>query len=188
VTPTGFNARTTVHEYGGGAYLVDAGSVYFSNYADQQLYRQSPGEAPQPITSAEKMRYADAVIDRRRNLIYAVREDHSEGGRDAINTLVRINLDGDPSGEVVVSGHDFFSSPRLSPDGNRLSWLSWDHPNLPWDGTELWVGTLDESGQIVGAEIVAGGQNESIFQPECHRAACPFYLRPNRLVEPVSPD
>jgi len=166
VTPTGFNARTTVHEYGGGAYVVDAGSVYFSNYADQRLYLQSPGEAPQPITSAEKMRYADAVIDRRRNLIYAVREDHSEGGRDAINTLVKINLDGDTSGEIIVSGHDFFSSPRLSPDGNRLAWLSWDHPNLPWDGTELWVGTLDESGLIVSAEIVAGGQNESIFQPE----------------------
>jgi dipeptidyl aminopeptidase/acylaminoacyl peptidase len=166
VIPAGFNARTTVHEYGGGAYFVHAGSVYFSNYADQQLYRQAPGGAPQPITSTEKMRYADGVIDHRRNVVYSVREDHTEGGRDAINTLVKINLGGDAAGEVIVSGNDFYSSPRLSPDGNRLAWLAWSHPNLPWDGTELWVGNLDESGRIVSAEIIAGGQNESIFQPE----------------------
>jgi len=166
MTPPDFNARTTVHEYGGGAYFVDAGSVYFSNYADQRLYRQSPGDAPQPITATEKMRYADGVIDKRRNLIYSVREDHTEGGRDAINTLVKIDLGGDTSGEVIVSGNDFYSSPRLSPDGNRLAWLSWNHPNLPWDGTELWVGNLDEGGRIANAKIAAGGKDESIFQPE----------------------
>ena len=166
ITPPGFNARTTVHEYGGGAYLVDAGTVYFSNFSDQRLYRQPPGEAPQPITSTEKMRYADGVIDHRRNLIYCVREDHTEGGRDAINTLVKVNLGGDTSGEVIVSGNDFYSSPRLSPDGNRLAWLTWNHPNLPWDGTELWVGELDETGRIANAESVAGGKDESIFQPE----------------------
>jgi dipeptidyl aminopeptidase/acylaminoacyl peptidase len=166
VTPPGFNARTTVHEYGGGAYFVDAGTVYFSNFSDRRLYRQARGEAPQPITSAETMRYADAVIDHRRNFIYSVREDHSVGGRDATNTLVKIKLGGDVSGEVIVSGNDFYSSPRLSPDGNRLAWLSWDHPNMPWDGTELWVGELTETGQIANAEIVAGGKSESIFQPE----------------------
>lgn len=166
VTPAGFNARTTVHEYGGGAYFVDAGTVYFSNFADQRLYRQTPGEAPQPITSTEKMRYADGVIDRRRNLIFCVREDHTGGGRDAINTLVSINLAGDTAGEVIVSGNDFYSSPRLSPDGSRLAWLTWNHPNLPWDGTELWVGELDKEGRIAGARLAAGGKSESIFQPE----------------------
>ena len=166
VTPPGFNARTTVHEYGGGAYFVDAGTVYFSNFGDRRLYRQAPGEAPQPITSTERMRYADGVIDHRRNLIYSVREDHTEGGRDATNTLVKINLAGETCGEVIVSGNDFYSSPRLSPDGNRLAWLAWDHPNMPWDGTELWVGELAETGQIASAEIVAGGKSESIFQPE----------------------
>ncbi|HLF83266.1 MAG TPA: S9 family peptidase [Blastocatellia bacterium] len=166
VTPPGFNARTTVHEYGGGAYFASAGTVYFSNFEDQRLYRQTPGEAMQPITSTQKMRYADGVTDHRRNLLYCVREDHTEGGRDAINTLVTINLGGDASGEVIVSGNDFYSSPRLSPDGNRLAWLTWNHPNMPWDGTELWVGDLDESGQIANARIVAGGKAESIFQPE----------------------
>lgn len=166
ITPPGFNARTTVHEYGGGAYLVDDGTVYFSNFADQRLYRQAPGEAPQPITSAEKMRYADGVIDHRRKLIYCVREDHSEGGRDALNTLVKIDLAGDSSGEIIVSGNDFYSSPRLSPDGKTLTWLTWSHPNMPWDGTELWLGQLDEAGRIASAELIAGGKSESIFQPE----------------------
>jgi dipeptidyl aminopeptidase/acylaminoacyl peptidase len=166
VTPPGFNARTTVHEYGGGAYLVDRGTIYFSNFADQRLYRQSPGQAPQPITATGKMRYADGVINHARNLIYCVREDHSEGGRDAINTLVTVKLDGDASGEVIVSGNDFYSSPRLSPDGNRLAWLTWNHPNMPWDGTELWVGELDDAGRIAEARLVAGGKDESIFQPE----------------------
>ncbi len=166
VTPPGFNARTTVHEYGGGAYIVDAGTVYFSNFAEQRLYRQQPGEAPQPITSTEKMRFADGVIDHHRNLIYCVREDHTAGGRDAINTLVKINLAGDIAGEVIVSGNDFYSSPRLSPDGKRLAWLTWNHPNMPWDGTELWVGQLDEDGHIASAVLVAGGKQESIFQPE----------------------
>jgi dipeptidyl aminopeptidase/acylaminoacyl peptidase len=166
VTPPGFNARNTVHEYGGGAYFVDAGTVYFSNFGDRRLYRQAPGEAPQPITSTEKMRYADGVIDHRRNLIYSVREDHTEGGRDATNTLAKIKLGGDVSGDVIVSGNDFYSSPRLSPDGNRLAWLTWNHPNMPWDGTELWVGELAETGRVANAEIVAGGKCESIFQPE----------------------
>jgi dipeptidyl aminopeptidase/acylaminoacyl peptidase len=166
VTPRGFNARTTVHEYGGGAYLVDDGTVYCSNFADQRLYRQVPGDAPVPITSAAQMRYADGVIDRRRNLIYCVRQDHSAGGRDAINTLAKINFDGDGCGEVIVSGNDFYSSPRLSPDKNRLAWLTWNHPNMPWDGSELWVGELDQAGRINQAQLVAGGRKESIFQPE----------------------
>ncbi len=166
VTPPGFNARTTVHEYGGGAYVVDAGAVYFSNFTDQRLYLQAPGKEPQPLTSTDKMRYADSVIDHRRNLIYCVREDHTGGGRDAINTLARVNLARDRGAEVIVSGNDFYSSPRLSPDGSRLAWLTWNHPNLPWDGTELWVGELNAEGRIVQARLAAGGKSESIFQPE----------------------
>jgi dipeptidyl aminopeptidase/acylaminoacyl peptidase len=169
VTPPGFNARTTVHEYGGGAYLVDNGTVYFSNFTDQRLYRQKPGESPVPITATAKMRYADAVIDHQRNLIYCVREDHSEGGRDATNTIATVDLANDVSGEIIVSGNDFYSSPRLSPDAKRLAWLTWNHPNLPWDGTELWVGDLQESGRIANATKVAGEKDESIFQPEWSR-------------------
>jgi hypothetical protein len=108
VTPAGFNARTTVHEYGGGAYVVSEGVIYFSNYADQRIYRQARDSAPQPVTLSEKMYYADGVIDSPRNRMVCVREDHTAPGRDAINTIVSVNLDGDEAGAVLVSGNDFY--------------------------------------------------------------------------------
>jgi dipeptidyl aminopeptidase/acylaminoacyl peptidase len=166
VTPPEFNARTTVHEYGGGAYVVSGGTVYFSNYADQRLYRQTPGSPPRPVTRSEKMYYADGVMDQARNRIICVREDHTEPGRECVNTIVCVNLDGDKAGAVLVSGNDFYSSPRLSPDGNHLAWLAWNHPNMPWDGTELWVARLSGDGSLAGKELIAGGPRESIFQPE----------------------
>ena len=166
VTPPEFSARTTVHEYGGGAYAVLDGTIYFSNHADQRLYRQAINSPPSPITSAEEMRYADGVIDARRNRMISVREDHTVQTRDTVNTLVSVNLDGDTGGTVIVSGSDFYSSPRLSPDGGRLAWLAWDHPNLPWDGTELWVAEINEDGSPGEKTLVAGGASESIFQPE----------------------
>ncbi|HEX8089441.1 MAG TPA: prolyl oligopeptidase family serine peptidase [Blastocatellia bacterium] len=166
VTPDGFNARTTVHEYGGGAYIVSDGTVYFSNYADQRIYRQTPDSTPRPVTLSENMYYADGVIDSPRNRIICVREDHTASGRECVNTIVGINLDGDEAGAVLVSGNDFYSSPRLSPDGNHLAWLAWNHPNLPWDGTELWVARLSGDGSLVAKELIAGGASESIFQPE----------------------
>jgi len=171
VTPQGFNARTRVHEYGGGDFVVSDGAIYFSNFADQRLYRQSPGTlsaTPQPLTPALDLRYADPVIDRTRNLLFAVREDHTNAEREAVNTLVCLDLknENEDGGRVLVSGHDFYSSPRLSPDGKRLAWLAWNHPNMPWDGCELWVGELSADVGIVSSELVAGGSEESILQPE----------------------
>lgn len=165
LTPPGFSVRSRVHEYGGGAYTVEAGTVYFSNCADQRLYRQGPDGVPQPLTPAGSRRYADLVVDRWRHRLYAVREEHAPG-REAVNTLVRIDLSGEDAGTIVVAGNDFYAAPRLSPDGSRLAWLTWCHPNMPWDGCELWVGGLDAGGAVVGAERVAGGPDESIFQPE----------------------
>ena len=166
LTPPGFNARTMVHEYGGGAYTVSDGVVYFSNFADQRLYRQDPGAAPRPITPEAPLRYADGVVDRRRGRLICVREDHTQAGREAVNTLVAVDLAGEQEARVLVAGNDFYAAPRLSPDGSRLAWLTWNHPNMPWDGTELWVGTLVPDGSVERAELVAGGPNESIFQPE----------------------
>ncbi|HYY57351.1 MAG TPA: prolyl oligopeptidase family serine peptidase, partial [Pyrinomonadaceae bacterium] len=168
VTPAPFNSRTRVHEYGGGDYTVADGIVYFCNFADQRLYRRRQGEAPEAITPAVSMRYADAIADGRRNRLVCVREDHTEAGREAVNTVVSIDLEGeeDGGGRVLVSGNDFYSSPRLSPDGSRLAFLTWNHPNMPWDGTELWVCELGEDGSVTGRERVAGGLSESIFQPE----------------------
>jgi dipeptidyl aminopeptidase/acylaminoacyl peptidase len=166
VTPPGFNARTRVHEYGGGAYVVTRGTVYFSHFADQRLYYQAPGAAPQPLTTATDMLYADAVLDQHRHRLLCVREDQTTHHRDTVNTLAALDLQGSDSGQVLVSGNDFYAAPRLSPDGTRLAWLTWNHPNMPWDGTELWVGEVRADGTIGQAERVAGGVSEAIFQPE----------------------
>ncbi|HEX8284777.1 MAG TPA: prolyl oligopeptidase family serine peptidase [Pyrinomonadaceae bacterium] len=168
VTPEGFNARTRVHEYGGGDFAVRDGVVYFANFADQRVYRQRTETAPQPVTPEHGFRYADLVIDPRRGLLFAVREDHTAEGREAVNTIVALDADGanEDGGRVLASGNDFYSSPRLSPDGSRLAWLTWNHPNMPWDGCELWVGELDADGAVADARRVAGGEDESIFQPE----------------------
>ena len=165
VTPPEFNARTRVHEYGGGAYSVSGGNVFFSNFSDQRLYRHSPGSRPEPITPEADLRYADGVVDRRRRRVMCVREDHTDAGREAVNAIVAVPVDGGDT-EVLVSGNDFYSNPRLSPDATRLAWLTWSHSNMPWDGTELWVGELSAEGSIGGPRLVAGGPDESIFQPE----------------------
>ena len=169
VTPRTHNVRTRVHEYGGGAYIVANGVVYYSNFGDQRMYRIA-GSAPETsqtaITPEGKWFYADATIDERRRRLISVREDHSHEGREAVTTLVSIALGGAPTaGEVIASGYDFYSTPRLSPDGNRLCWLSWRHPQMPWDGTELWVADVTDAGTLDNAELVAGGPHESIYQP-----------------------
>ncbi|HXC91799.1 MAG TPA: prolyl oligopeptidase family serine peptidase [Stellaceae bacterium] len=172
--PTGdgpvFSVRTRVHEYGGGAYLVDAGAVYFCNDADQRLYRQTPGVAPTPLTPEpgrpRGWRYADGVVDRSRARMVWVREDHTTGAREAVNTLVAIALDGARPPQILQSGRDFYAAPRLSPDGRRLAWLEWDHPLMPWVGCELWVGEVGEDGMVAAKCRIAGGDDESIFQPE----------------------
>jgi hypothetical protein len=122
--------------------MVELSSFHF---ADQQLYLQAARSEPKPLT-ASSLRYADGRIDRRRNLFYCVREDHSLSG-EPVNTIVRVDLASGKSA-IVVSGNDFYSSPRLSPDGSRFAWLTWNHPNMPWDGTEIWVGKLGDDGSI----------------------------------------
>jgi dipeptidyl aminopeptidase/acylaminoacyl peptidase len=168
VNPAGFNARTRVHEYGGGDYVAHDSVVYFSNFADQQLYRQAPDSDPQLISEGSiegQLRYADAVVDPGRNRLISVGEDHRANDHEALNTLVATPLNGGEA-QVLVSGNDFYSSPRISPDGSRLAWLAWNHPNMPWDGCELWVGEIDVQGNITNQKVVAGSERESIFQPE----------------------
>jgi dipeptidyl aminopeptidase/acylaminoacyl peptidase len=164
--PFEFNARTRVHEYGGGAYTVRDGVLIFANFADTRLYRVDGNDRPQPITPAGALRYADVIFDSDRARLIAVREDHSSDG-EAVNTIVALDPEGDESGGMVLtSGADFYSNPRLSPDGRRLAWLQWNHPNMPWDGSELWVAEMGEDGMVTSSELIAGGPQESIFQPE----------------------
>ena len=163
VTPPGINVRTRVHEYGGGAYLVRDGIVYCSNFSDQRVYRLTPSQPAEPITPAGSFLYADFDLDARRNRLICVREDHSGTG-EAVNTLVSLSLSTSDF-TLLTSGYDFYSTPRLSPDGSTLAWLSWRHPNMPWDGTELWVAERDADGTLSHQRLVAGGDAESIYQP-----------------------
>ncbi|MBV8826862.1 MAG: S9 family peptidase [Hyphomicrobiales bacterium] len=170
------NARTRVHEYGGGSWLVAGGTVYFSNFDDGRLYRQDAGTqdpvalTPVPPDPEHNWRYADGLLDRRRNLWIGVREDHTDKSRKyPDNTIVSVPLGGTApdAGRALTSGHDFFSSPRLSPDGRSLAYLAWDHPNMPWVGTTLYVVALSDDGAPAGAPmVIAGGASESLFQPE----------------------
>ncbi len=166
ITPSSFNARTRVHEYGGGSFVIEYGRVYFSNYSDQRLYLQDPGSEPRPISPDADLRFADGVIDHRRGRIICVCEDHSNSVGEVTNSLVSLDLGSGDEVKIIVSGNDFYSSPCISPDGFRLAWLSWNHPNMPWDGTELWMGELNADGSVMRFEKLAGGLDESIFQPQ----------------------
>ena len=166
ITPKPFNARTRVHEYGGGAYSAADGVVYFSNFSDQRLYMVKPESSPVPITSESNFRFADCVFDKHRKWLIGVREDHTKSDRDALASIVSIDPTMNDGGQVIVSGNDFYSSPRISPDGTRLAWLTWNHPRMPWDGTELWVGRFMSDGTVDQKMRVTGGDNESVFQPE----------------------
>jgi len=165
VTPAPFNVRTRVHEYGGRCYALAGDRLYFSNFADQRLYLQEAGGQPRPFTPQAELRYADPVIDLGRGRLVCVCEDHTAPGKEAVNSLISISLENGADVRPLASGNDFYSSPCLSPDGSRLAWLTWNHPNLPWDGTELWVGRLRPDGSLESAECVAGGDEISIFQP-----------------------
>jgi len=168
LTPSPFNVRTRAHEYGGGSYVVAGGIVVFSNFSDGRLYRLDPGAIEAvAITPAGPWRYADLRADLARRRFYAVREDHSAGDKaDAVvNTIVAIPLDGgDPT--VLAKGPDFVAAPRLSPDGGRLAWLEWDHPDMPWDATELRVAPIEHDGSLGTSTLAAGAPDESIVQPE----------------------
>lgn len=165
-TPATANVRTRVHEYGGAAYVVADGTIYYAEFDDQRIYKLPPGGTPEPLTPAGGWFYADGAIDRRRRRLVCVREDHTVGGREAVTTLVGLPIDGRPSaGQILVSGHDFYSNPRFNPDLTRLSWLAWRHPQMPWDGAELWIGEVAPDGAIERPRRVAGGETESIFQP-----------------------
>ena len=164
VTPEPFSARTRVHEYGGGAFVVNDGVVYFSNFADQRLYRQEQGSEPEPITPEVPLRYADGCFDSERGRIICVREDHGGKG-EPVNAIVAIEARGARPQEVLFSGSDFCAAPRLSPDGKTLAWLAWDHPNMPWDGTRLLVADVDSDGRLGNAQTVAGGSDESVLLP-----------------------
>jgi dipeptidyl aminopeptidase/acylaminoacyl peptidase len=167
VLPAPWSARTRVHEYGGGSYTVDGGVLFFTDDADQRLYRLEIGGDPVAITpeppAPRAFRYADMDVSADGSTIACVRERHGEGELPE-NDLVALPADGSADPEVIASGRDFYAFPRWSPDGLRLAFIEWDFPRMPWDETELVVADVSE-GRTAASRPVAGGPSESIFQP-----------------------
>ena len=172
VVPPEFNVRTRVHEYGGGAWFRHGRVVFCSSFDDSRLYRiDEPGAEPRPITpepsEPHALRYADGRVFADGRLIVCVRELHGEG--EPVNELVVLPADGSTKPRVVATGRDFYAAPRPSPDGSFLAWLAWDHPHMPFEGTDLCVADLASDGSVSNGRRLAGSEQESIFQPEWSR-------------------
>ena len=172
VVPADFNVRTSVHEYGGGAHCIHEGVAFVSSFDDQRLYRVERDATPVPITPdepARRHRFADGRVTPDGSLWIGVRERHAESDRatDVVNELVVVPTDGSSVPRIVVEGRDFYSNPRISPDGARACFLAWDLPWMPWDGCELFVADIAADGEVTNVERVAGADGqESIWQPE----------------------
>jgi len=174
ITPEGVNVRSLVHQYGGGDFAIHDSVVFFTDYDDQRVYRRSGDSDPVAITpeptTERGLRYADFEVTADGHVVYCVREDHDaaagdDGTDEPVTTLVRLSAESGEEPKVVASGHDFYAAPRLSPDGDRLAWLTWDHPRMPWDGTQLHVADVNDDGTLSDERIVMGGPEESAFQP-----------------------
>ena len=169
LTPAGFNARTRVHEYGGGSCWYHGDTVFCSDFSDGRLHRVDGfGGGLRPISpkpaAPHALRYADGCVTPDGSTIFCVRERHD--GDDVENELVALPADGSAEPAVVASGHDFFAAPRVDPSGRRLAWLAWDHPRMPWDGTQLWVADVEPDGTLSAPQQVAGGADESVLDPK----------------------
>ena len=177
VTPPEFSVGSMVNEYGARAFTVADGVVYFSNHHDQRVYRQRPGETPSPITPTGDFRYGSKVYHRRLDRIICIRENHADPDEDhPLSEIVAIDVHGLSEPTVLLADNDFHSSPCLSPDGTQLAWLTWDHPNMPWDGTELWVAGLNADLSLEGPLQVAGGIDEAVMQPEWSPAGDLYFI------------
>jgi dipeptidyl aminopeptidase/acylaminoacyl peptidase len=171
VSPAGANVRSRVHEYGGASYAVRGGQVFYTRFDDGRLYRIGCDGEESALTPPGGLRFADLVVDTERSRLVCVQEDHQPdrpAGGQPVNSIVAVTFTNAEAHPIVslVTGNDFYSSPRLSPDGSRLAWVTWNHPNMPWNGTELWAGRLTPEGLIGQTIMVAGGENESVAQPE----------------------
>lgn len=165
ITPQPYNVRTRVHEYGGGAYLITSEAIYFSNYSDGRIYQQKGQQTPTALTPESAKRYTDFVVDEKRNRLICVCEDHDIAETEPTNSIVAVSIE---TGEIthLATGNDFYASPKISPDGTELAYISWNHPDMPWDSSYLYLGTFQQEGLIEEVKTIAGGENESICEPK----------------------
>jgi dipeptidyl aminopeptidase/acylaminoacyl peptidase len=171
VTPPGSNVRTSVHEYGGGAWWVRNGVVFYVDFDDQRLRRIEVGGEPVPLSpepdEPRALRFADGRVTPDGRWFVCVHEQHGADRAEATNSLIAVATDGSMEMHSVASGADFYASPRISPDGRQVAWIQWMHPDMPWDSTELWVAELAD-GRASNGRRVAGGDDEALQQPEWH--------------------
>ncbi len=166
VTPAPVNVGSRVHEYGGGAYSVAQGAIIYSERSDGGVWLIEAGAAPRRIPTPEGCRYADFELDLARRRALAVREDHrGRPPNDPKASIVSLPLDPDGVEAILIEGPDFLSSPRLSPSGDAMAWLAWDHPNMPWDATRLYLADVGRDGSVGASRQVAGATPEAIVQP-----------------------
>jgi len=164
LTPAPCNVRSRVHEYGGGAYCVSAGRAFFVDAADQNVHEVSAAGGIRRLTNTPATeRFADFRLDAGRNRLLTVLERHGDG--EPVNALAAVDL-ATGSVRVLHDQHDFYAAPRLAPDGRRLAFLAWDHPNMPWDGSLLFTADIAADGGIENLTQVAGGAQESVTQPD----------------------
>lgn len=177
--PGKYSARSMVHEYGGGSYCAYEDILFFTNYEDQRVYRVTPGSEPTTISPepdhSRSLRYADLISSQDGHWLIGVRERH-EPGEMVFNELVAIPADGSDVPHVIAAGNDFYSSPKINPDGTKLAWLCWDHPQMPWHGTELWLADVEDGFRLSNQDFVSGSTTTSIFQPEWNRTGVLHFI------------
>jgi len=174
--PAPQSIRTRAQEYGGAPYLATSNAIFYVLDSDQRIYRYDlSNTTTQALTPESAYRYADFYYDEKRERLIAVREDYTQGAHQPTSAIIALDVRSSDT-SILVQGADFYSNPRLSPDGKQLSFLRWDHPNMPWDGTECVLAQLKESGDIISSAIIAGGEKESIFQPQWSPAGELFFV------------
>lgn len=173
--PAEYAAHSRVHEYGGGALAYHEDWLFFVNHHDQQVYGQRAGEAPRRLTPGDERRYGDLIVDGDRQRLLAVCEDHRGSGEPS-NSLVALTWSTDDAPQTLFDGTDFVGGLALDTGGQRLAWLTWNHPDMPWDTTTLWTAVLTADGQLTEPQYVAGGEAESILEPRWHEAGGLYFF------------
>ncbi len=177
MTPWGYSVGSMVNEYGTRGFTVAGGNVFFSNASDHRVYRQLPGGGPVPITPAGDFRYGSKVLHPGQDRLVCIRENHSDPEADhPLSEIVSLDTAGNRDPRVLLTDNDFHSSPCVSPDGARLAWLTWDHPNMPWDGTHLWTAPFRNNGDLGEPTLVAGSVDEAVIQPEWSPAGDLYFI------------
>jgi dipeptidyl aminopeptidase/acylaminoacyl peptidase len=178
LTSSKVSVRSRVHEYGGRPYLVSGEHIYYSEFSDQKIYHISPDslpDSPPEAITSQGLRYMECIVDQNNSRLICVREDH-RGIGEPINTLVAISLNEANVETILFEGTDFVSGPQLSPDGKSVAFVTWSHPNMPWDDTQLRVINFSENGSVESVVDVPQDGNVSIKNPQYSKDGTLYFI------------